>query len=268
MARLKSEDAGISLFPFMSILVCLIGGLTLMIAGLTVGQMNQEQSQEEIDRYRRYKEIEAELQKHAQDLQDLRKLIAQAEKLREQSKLAVAEVAVLEKKQKDAVEQAGAQEHRELLAEANRLRKRIAELQPEPAQLQAVIDDLKKQIEKANAGPEEAVVQIRSGGSGVDIAPAFVECTGTGVVVHEGPEPLRIRTGDLNKPDGDFHKLLDRVAGTENGQVIFLVRPDAVGTYNAARQVARTHYGPNGYCKNGKLPVPTQGQLDLSQFRR
>jgi len=161
-----------------------------------------------------------------------------------------------------------AQEFHEILAESNRLRLRLGELEPMPKKLQGDIEELKKEVKKRNAGPEEAIVQIRPGGSGVDLAPTFVECTTTGLLVHEGKTPSRILASDLAKDDGEFRKLLDRVAGTPKGQIIFLVRPDAVGTYNAARDVARTHYGPHGYCKNGKLPVPSQGNIDLSVFHR
>ena len=268
MAKQKQEEGGISLFPFMSILVCLIGGLTLMISILTIGQMNKEQSQEEIDRYHEYTKLKADAEHDAAELEKLRKMIAQAEKLREQTRQALQEAALLEKKQKEEAKKSGAHEFREVLAESNRLRQRITEIEPEPAKLQKAIEELNKEIKKRKAGPEEAIVQIRPGGSGVDIAPTFVECTSSGVVVHEGKEPQRIRADDLTKEDGDFRKLLDRVAGTPKGQVIFLLRPDAVGTYYRAREVARTHYGPNGYCKNGKLPVPTQGNIDLSVFRR
>lgn len=268
MAKQKQEEAGVSLFPFMSILVCLIGGLTLMISILTISQAGQDQSQEVIDRYHEYTRLKADAEADAAELEKLRQLIAQAEKLREQTRLALQEATLLEKKQKEQAEKSGAHQFQQILAESNRLRQRITEIEPEPAKLQKTIAELNTEIKKRKAGPQEAIVQIRPGGSGVDIAPTFVECTMSGVVIHEGKEPQRIRAADLAKEDGDFRKLLDRVAGTPKGQVIFLLRPDAVGTYNVARGVARTHYGPKGYCKNGKLPVPTQGNIDLSVFRR
>lgn len=268
MARRKEEGEGVSLFPFMSILVCLIGGLTLMITSMMAGQANSEQSQEVVDRYQEYAKLKAEVEQSAEELEKLKEMLARADELRKQSQAALEEIAALEKKQKDQAERSGAKEHQELLAEANRLRKRIAEIEQEPANLQKRIDELKKEVEKRQAGPEEAIVQIRPGGSGLDLVPTFVECTASGVVVHEGKEPQRILAADLAKEDGDFRKLLEKVAAVRKGQVIFLVRPDAVGVYNTARYVARTHYGPNGYTKNGKLPVPTQGNIDLSIFRR
>ena len=59
-----------------------------------------------------------------------------------------------------------------------------------------------------------------------------------------------------------FIKLLDRVAQQERGTVIFLVRPNGVGNYYHGKNIARTRY-----CRNGKLPVPGEGALDLSVFR-
>ncbi|MEN6496912.1 MAG: hypothetical protein ABFD16_21690 [Thermoguttaceae bacterium] len=274
MAKHKEEEAGISLFPFMSILVCLIGGLTLMISILTISQMGSKQSQEVIDRYHDYEKLKAQAERDAAELEKLRKMMANGAKLLADVRAALEETRLLEKQQKDQAakkdqaNRSSAQQFHEILAESNRLRQRIGELEPMPKKLQGDIEELQKEVKKRKAGPEEAIVQIRPGGSGLDVEPTFVECTATGLLAHEGKEPTRILTGDLAKEDGAFCKLLDRVAGTPKGQIIFLVRPDAVGTYNAARNVARTHYGPHGYCRNGKLPVPTQGNIDLSIFRR
>lgn len=274
MAKQKEDDAGISLFPFMSILVCLIGGLTLMISILTISQMGSKQSQEVIDRYHEYMKLKAQSEQDAAELEKLRKMMANGAKLLADVRAALEEAKLLEKQQKDEAakkaqaNQSSAEKFHEILAESNRLRLRLGEIEPMPKKLQTDIDELQKEVKKRKAGPEEAIVQIRPGGSGLDLVPTFVECTATGLVVHEGKEPARILTSDLAKEDGEFRKLLDRVAGTPKGQIIFLLRPDAVNTYNAARNVARTHYGPHGYCKNGKLPVPTQGNIDLSIFRR
>jgi len=267
-ARRKDNSATVSLFPFMSILVTLIGSLTLLIAALSAGQMNQEQSKEVIDRYKEYSQMKADMERDRAELEKLKQLLDDASQLQEQIRLAAEEASLLEKKHKDHLDRVAASGHDKMLAEANRLRRRITDLEPDPAKLQKTIKELEEEIKRRKAGPEEAIVQIRPGGTGVDVVPAFVECTSTGIAIHEGKEPQRIRTADLNKEGGDFHKLLDRVAATPKGQVILLVRPDGVGTFNVARSVAQTHFGPNGYCRTGKLPVPSQGNIDLSIFRR
>lgn len=270
MGRRKSSDGdNVSLFPFMSILVCLIGALTLMIAALMISSMNSKQAPEIVERYKQYSELKADQQQDREELERLKQLLAQADKLAEQTKLALAEVAALEATHKDKLASVDANsEYAKQLADANRLRLRIAELEAEPAKLQVELDRLQQEVAKKNAGPEEKVVQIRPGGSGADLVPTFVECTATGLVIHDSPQPKRIVAADIGNPASGFPPLLDQVAGTPKGQVIFLVRPDGVDVFNVARNFARGHFGPNGYCKNGKLPVPTQGNIDLSVFRK
>lgn len=270
MARRRSDDGeAVSLFPFLSILACLIGVLTLMITALALGQMDREQTDDVVARYEQYTELQASNELDRNELENLRRLLAEAEQLRKQLAAALEEAQTLETQQEDMLGRSdSASAYAKLLAESNRLRKRLAELAPEAENLDKLIAELEEEVRKRNAGPEEAVVQIRPGGSGVDIDPTFVECTATGLAVHEGDEPQRILRGDIAKEDGEFRKLLERVSAKPKGQIVFLIRPDAVGTYNTARNVARSHYGPNGYCRNGKLPVPTQGDIDLSIFRR
>jgi len=85
MGRRKgNEGDAVSLFPFMSILVCLIGSLTLMITIQMSGQANSEQSQEEIERYRKYTELKAVMEQDQAELESLKRLLAQAEKAHEE----------------------------------------------------------------------------------------------------------------------------------------------------------------------------------------
>ena len=109
----------------------------------------------------------------------------------------------------------------------------------------------------------EAEVSIQPGGSGVDVKPTFVEVNAAEVVIYDANKQIRVRRADLDKPGGAFHKLVDKVSKQPKGSVIFLLRsnPEAIGTYNTARYVARTRY-----CPSGKLPVPGDGIIDLSIF--
>lgn len=258
-----------SLFPFMSILVCLIGSLTLMIALLMATQANSEQTTETVDRYRKFTQLQADIALQKSELDSVESLIQDAQHLSDQTRKALDEIAKLEREQQQHLQRVDANsEYARMLAEANELRKRISALEGEPATLQEQIAELEKEVERRNAGPEEAVVQIRPGGSGVDIEPTFVECNATGLVVHSAAQPQQIRSGDIAQETGEFYQLLERVAGTAKGEIVFLLRPDGVHTYNAARNFARTAYTTNGYAKTGKLPVPTQGNIDLSVFGR
>ena len=142
MGRRESSDGdGVSLFPFMSILVCLIGSLTLMIAALMIISMNSQQSPEVIERYQKYSELEANQQQDVEELERLKLLLAQAEKLSAETKRALAELALLESEHQKKLALVDVNsEYAKQLAEANRLRLRIAELEPEPAKLQLELE--------------------------------------------------------------------------------------------------------------------------------
>jgi hypothetical protein len=256
-----------SLFPFMSILVCLIGSLTLMIALLMATQAGGEQSDETLERYRTFTQLQADIAFQKSELESVEALVQDANHLTEETQKALAEVAALEREQSTHLERVDSNSaYARMLAEANELRKRIASLENDPAELDREIAKVEAEVKRRNAGPEEAVVQIRPGGTGVDIVPTFVECAAGGLVVHGGAEPVRIRAADIAAEGGEFHKLLERVASTPKGEVVLLVRPDGIATYNTARSAARTFYFDSGFAKTGKLPVPTQGNIDLSVF--
>lgn len=264
--RAKDNGDNISLFPFMSILVCLIGSLTLMITALMATQTNQEQAPAEVERYQQYTELKAKAESEREALADLQKLIAEGHAARQRLANARKEVEALKGQQSAKI--ASSSEHAALLAEAAQLRQRLADLEAEPEKLAEEVAKLEAEIKKKNAGPEEAIVQIRPGGTGVDIVPTFVEAAANGIVIHGGPQPVRISNAEVTQEAGEFAKLLDKVAAQSKGQIIFLIRPDGIGTYDQARNFARNHYGPNGYARTGKLPVPTQGNIDLSVFKR
>lgn len=266
--RNKDEGETISLFPFLSILCCLIGVLTLLIVGVTLSQMERKQSPETVQRYHDYQEVTAEIAVTESKIEDVKQLIAAAEKLDAELKRAEEEAKRLQTEESKMTAVNG--ELLKLLSESNRLKTRITEIEKLPEEFAKEIAALEAEIEKKKKGPEEAVVQVRPGGSGVDIEPTFVEVTATGVTIlhRDEAKSIRVVSGDLDKPEKEFIQLLNTVSAKPKGQVIFLVRPDAVPVYNRARGVARSHVGPNGYCKNGKLPVPSQGQIDLGVFLR
>ncbi|MEZ6057354.1 MAG: hypothetical protein R3C01_11690 [Planctomycetaceae bacterium] len=269
MARKRGDNGEtISLFPFLSILCCLIGVLTLLIVGVTLSQMGRTQSKESVERFHAYQEANAQIASTESKIEEIKQLIAAAEKLDIELKRAEEEAKRLQSEESQMTNVNS--ELVKLLSESNRLKTRLVEIEKLPADFAKQIAELEKEIEAKKKGPEEAIVQVRPGGSGVDIDPTFVEVTATGVMIlhRDKTKNLRIVTSDLDKPEKEFVQLLDTVSAKPKGQIIFLIRPDAVGVYNRARGVARSHIGPNGYCKNGKLPVPSQGQIDLSVFLR
>ncbi len=89
MSKRRKSDASqsVSLFPFLSVLACVIGTLTLMIAALALGQMDNpavvsaEQFNLEKQRLEAEQKLIAEIEKQLQEVKadDPRRLLTRAE---------------------------------------------------------------------------------------------------------------------------------------------------------------------------------------------
>ena len=264
MAKVRrKERIGVSLFPFLSILACVMGVLCLLIAAVMTGQMRDAPDAAGLQRRTAYDQLDEEAKRDQKELNDLQALIAEADAVRrrlEDAKMALKRL----EREKELLDQNKAKlkdQNVKLLAELHRLESRINQLTGELADLLAELETLRAELAKRTAPPDERQVQIQPSGSGVDLKPVFVECHKTGVIIHEGLVPTRVRFAAL-RTDPAFLGLLDRIALTKNRTVIFLIRNDALHVGHQARWIARQRY-----CRNGKLPIVGQGKIDLTLFR-
>jgi polyhydroxyalkanoate synthesis regulator phasin len=258
--RARGGAPEVSLFPFLSILACVIGTLTLMITALALGQMDTP----EVESAENYSSSKRRLDKNneavARLTKEIENTLADAEKKNTDLAALRREIERLEQELGQLQQQPAPQgEIPQVDVKAHQAR--LAELQKEIKSLETRIAALEQQIDQRKI-PPAAVVRIQPGGSGVDLTPTFVECAATRIVIYGGDEPRPVRRADL-RTDAAFLELLDRIADSEKQTVVFLVRDDAVGTYMAARNVAIEKYA-----RNGKLPVIGQGKIDLSLFKK
>lgn len=265
MARRRTTSSEISLFPFLSILVCVIGILTLMIAGSSLTQIEEEADPEAVERTTQYRELQEAIQAAQTRLKDAQSIrenpnIGQELLNDLQVKLDEARKRKAERDQQTAKDSPLIAEAGELNAQLEGLKRRLAELQAELVQRAELIADLDRQIEEKGK-PQPAVVSIRPTGTGQNQDAVFVECADTGIVILED-EPARVRTNDLSS-DRRYLDLLDQVANSSDRIVIFLLRDNAAATYWAARKVAETRGS-----RHGKIPVIGQGEIDLSPVRK
>ena len=262
MPRRRRKKLTISLFPFLSILACVIGTLTLMITALALGQMDTDavDNSLKLDYYKRQIEEAERL------IEELQAKIDEAEGGADDTKKALAEaIAEYERllRLRESLDDTGKDENEIEVptVDEEAHKKRIAEIDEEIEAQEEEKKELQAELQKRD-GADEAEVIIQPGGSGVNLTPTFVECTAADVVIYELDPPKRVRTADL-KTDETFLALLDRIAGEPDSTVIFLVRDDALSTYFAARAVARSRYA-----RNGKLPVIGHGKIDVSLFEK
>lgn len=260
--RQRRTKLTVSLFPFLSILACIIGTLTLLITAMALGQMDTDSmaSAEDFQRIRDAIEQERPLVESIKEQIEkgdsaLKKLADARVKLEE---LRLKKEALLapddEKESKEPIEIP--------IVDEEKHKKRIAEIKAQIAAQEALIKKLAAELKKRGGPVRESEVLIQPTGSGVDLDPTFVECTATGIVILEADPPKHVRRADL-ATDWDFCEVLDDVTSRSKATVIFLIREDGLPTYFAASRVARSRNTPNG-----KVPVVGQGVIDVSLFKQ
>ncbi|MGY8652195.1 MAG: hypothetical protein ACKVJX_01095 [Verrucomicrobiia bacterium] len=262
--RNRGDEETVSLFPFLSILTCVIGILTMMIAALVLAQVSNsvdpkdaEAVRQADDRQKRYEAARKEVAVKDKQLAVLRKQIAEAEALKKDP----ARLAKL-KQQRAASERdpADIKAAKEILAQVDNLEKKIPEIDADlKLQEQSVMDLTVEIQEKKDPKP---VNKIISGGTGKDLIPAFIECETNHVILHTSNPPVKIPRTELAKSD-PFKQVVKRVAAQEKATIVFLVRNGGADAFNAARRLA-----DDEGARSGKLPLVGSGEVDLSFFNK
>ncbi|MEP2776541.1 MAG: hypothetical protein ABJQ29_10335 [Luteolibacter sp.] len=267
--RRDSSGEGVSLFPFMSILACLIGILTLMISvTMQLKQMdNQGRTEEEKARAIENRDLKKEAEKLEAEL-------AEAEKKLEREKATVSQLAKLEERRivlEQQIEEDAKKDPDQTDAELQKLiellKKETVALQRERPPLSKRLEELKAEL-AARKNPPKSVesVVIRPGGTGLSASASlfFVECNSTGIVIRSGPgAPITVSTASINDSEA-YGQFLERVKRSRDSMVLFLVRRSGNDAYRWAAGIADSKYE----VANGKLPIPNDGEIDLSLFEK
>ncbi|HIQ23355.1 MAG TPA: hypothetical protein EYH34_19195 [Planctomycetes bacterium] len=262
--RRRTNKLAVSLFPFLSVLACVIGTLTLMITALALGQMDTD----EVATLDRFETAQLKLRRLRESIQRLEREIAELEKTADQDRRRLADLRVelqqlLEEKQLllDRSDEPPEVDLEIPVVDTKAHKRRTAEMADELSRLEQRRKQLSDELAKRGGPRREATVVIQPSGSGVDLEPVFVECTAEGIVIHDKEKTSRVRRADL-KTDPTYLALLKRVAERPKARVIFLIRDDGLATYSAASAVATGHYA-----RHGKLPVVGHGKIDLGLFQ-
>jgi hypothetical protein len=278
--RRGAEEEGISLFPFLSIIACVIGVLTLLISTMSLAQMGTE----DVASLEQYERIQRELEKLLAEIEQLRsemddETMRKTETIDQRRRALLAaqqqferllnQIVEIRRWMAEIAEEANVagqraseakQQGERIRDELSRLERRVAQLNQELEDQQEPLAALEKELDQRQQPPEEAQVSILPSGSAVGFEPVFVECASGTVVIHQGDSPPRIRTADLAQ-DEQFLRLLSIVAASPRQRIVFLIREDGLSTYHTASRLADVHE-----VDHGRLPVVGQGRIDLSYF--
>jgi len=258
MARARRRSrTEISLFPFLSVLACTIGALTLIITATATSQVAAGGI--DIEHYER---LEREIGAGRLELAAFELLE------REEAELEVR----LEQARQRADALAG---ERAALGEAlspddplnQALRNgetRVETLERELDELAASSETLRGEIDERRKRLANAPIRIRPSGSGFGLVPRFVECRRDGIVLYESPDwqGRRIPTV-LAATSPELTRFLQRAKFQQAGTVVLLVREGGV----TAHDVVSARADRLGV-RSGRMPVAGDGPLDFSAVDR
>ena len=184
----KRNDLQVSLFPFLSILACVLGILTLMITAVVLSQANNETFQEKVaEAMSDETEFQEQLQREKEELTRFRKELEEAKKKPEQ-----AIDPTKKKKLQDEIKRLKEQQDKKL----QEIRKDIAaakkEKEKDAKELVTVVQSIGNvdgQIESKKDPSKFATMVVKPSGSGLggSVEPVFVECDAKGINVF-GPD--------------------------------------------------------------------------------
>jgi sugar-specific transcriptional regulator TrmB len=261
MARARgTAGPEISLFPFLSILACLIGALTILIVALSVSEVLQGRKDEAVARAEDYVKLEKEMKEReaavVEQENELRKTNAAAVELAD----LVPRLATLKQEQK-RLEQL-VEKREPTRRDLEELKKKREELEKEKNKVEAGLVEGKNKLgELAKQLRKGLPLRILSTSDYFRrVAPVFVEARQEGIVVHSPSQTVKVPRAAIRK-DAKFKKTVDYVAAKKDRIIVFLVREDARASFYAAQDFARA----NG-AVTSKVPLQGAGELDLKEF--
>lgn len=270
MARARSTAPSVSLFPFMSILACLVGTIVVMICVLSLIQaqhMGGRPPQEVRDATDYVKATE-----------EVARIEEELEQLEEQRTQGTADAATVVQEDRELDERmvqlrmqaeaakAGEQTSRDLQRELELAILQLSQMAREKPAYAREIEEIKQELASRQKSPDQlaAPIVVKPGGTGRAAGRNlfFVEAaSGALTLFVSKSEKSRITAGSVGK-DVEYDAFLERVAKTQGSTLVFLVRDDGWDAYTRGAGWAEGKFG----IRTGKLPMPGKGPIDLSNF--
>lgn len=258
----RDDQEGVELFPFLSILACVIGALTLLISFLSVIQLQAgDRDPEEVARSTEYQKLE--------------KLLAQKKPLQELA--AKIEVAIKRKAELDAIRPRVLELRdtvTQLTSEDQSVREKLAKSKAELATKQAELKRLQaaesakdEELAKKEAAllaaqlRQQPAVLIQRPPEGLKGRHVFIEATKEGYVLFDKPKPEKITIAQSGGKR--FRGFLDSLKGKADTTLVYLVRTDGVASFQRGLNLANQRG-----LKVGKLPIVGSERVDLTLFKR
>jgi hypothetical protein len=270
MARARPTAPSVSLFPFMSILACLVGTIVVMICVLSLIQaqnMGGRPPQEVRDAtdYVKATEEVARIEGELAHLEAQRTQgTAEASQVLQEDRQLDERLVQLRMKAEAA--KAGEQTNRDLQRELELATLQLSQMAKEKPAYAREIEEIKQELAARQKSPDElaAPIVVKPGGTGRAAGRNlfFVEAAAGALTLFVSrSEKRRITALSVGK-DVEYDAFLERVAKTQGSTLVFLVRDDGWDAYLRGAGWAEGKFG----IRTGKLPMPGKGPIDLSSF--
>jgi len=270
--RRESSGDEVSLFPFLSILACLIGALVLIIVVLVVAQAGKAEGRtpDEIRMAQDFQRMKKELEERKKLDVILKEKLAELEKLQKQIDETQQRYIKLRKllDSSKEIQEQNKEISQKLQKELDDLLTEIDGLKIQQTNTKKEIAALMEEMKKRQVSPDKKIppVVVQPSGSGMtdETKVYFVECSsGSLKVLGAWGEDYRLgATASIVVADVNYNHFLTEVAKNKNALILFLIRDDGQGAYNTGAGRAENDYN----IRTGKLPIPGRGVLDLALF--
>ncbi|MEZ4330599.1 MAG: hypothetical protein R3F35_02525 [Myxococcota bacterium] len=276
MAR---DEVRVSLFPFMSVLACTIGGLILLLTALSLaavapdaeglaGSAGVASTANSATASRARPGPAGDAAASAADRRDGGAAeTAAAERAaleRIAARFAQLDRALEARGEASAPSLAELETRSTALARERRLERDRVTLAAEARGLAQARDTLEAEIAVLESRRETLPILIDPTGLARHLEPWFVECDAGGGTLLRAQDDLRIFVPrDELSMAGDFGRYLRRLRAKPGALLVLLVRPDGLATKDVAERVAR-----QAGVRVAALPLPGRGELDWSLLRR
>jgi len=260
--RRRKEGLEVSLFPFLSVLACVIGTLTLILASMAVSHVGGSSLQgvrlgDEIERAQTAL-LEARVELDA--LEDHLATLESSDADQTEVQARLMGLGLSPEITLDELE-ALVDEHRRS-AESAKIEARRDRLQAKRMALEKRVQGLQADVDVRVDARSELSMRIAPAGVGPAYRPYFAECTEGYVEVHTTRSDFSYRVPREDVLRGqDFQRFLRRIRVIRGVKLVFLIRPEGVETFQLASKAATRLEVPFA-----KLPLPGDGQLDFSLF--